>query len=51
MKISKGAFEEGKAERGDWRNRRMVLQSERLREDCVLRGRNAPSREARLCND
>jgi hypothetical protein len=42
MKISKGAFEDGKAERGDGRNRRMVLQSEseRLREDCVLRGRN-----------
>jgi hypothetical protein len=52
MKISKGAFEDGKAER-DGRNRRMVLQSEseRLREDCVLRGRNEPSRGARLCND
>jgi hypothetical protein len=52
MKISKGAFEDGKAERGDGRNRRMVLQSEseRLREDCVLRGRNEPSRGARLCN-
>jgi hypothetical protein len=53
MKISKGAFEDGKAERGDGRNRRTVLQSEseRLREDCILRGRNEPSRGARLCND